>query len=382
MSKKKLIFVIPTIKHGGAELFLLRLCSLAQLEFEILLVVIGRREGLCAEFEKLQIRVQYLGFQKVIYFPFALFSLRKIIRQESPIIVQSFLYSADILSGLALLRMKVPLKIWSLRGTDLASKTKSYKLGIQKTAAMLSTRFPDVIISCSDQATKFHSELGYPSEKIITIGNFVSRWTQNLDSRSIFLQESHPKHFTIGLAARYDLGKGHHALISTAIEFLRRNPNLTLTVSFAGKGCEPGGRLFIDLQQNFDFIEFLNLDRLRIRTAGLLTGGDLAQWFQNLDLYFMSSDSVEGFPNSLAEAVAIGLPSLATPVGAAVNFLSSDRVSKSTSIKDMTDLLQHFYNLSRLDKQDVTTHLKVQILQKYDEKKILSMYTSVWANYR
>jgi glycosyltransferase involved in cell wall biosynthesis len=379
LPKKKIIFVIPTIKHGGAELFLLRLCALVQFEFEVFLVVIGKREGLHTDFEKLQITVHYLGFQNVIFFPFAFFRLRKIIRQESPSIVQSFLYSADILSSLALLNLGVPLKIWSLRGTELASNTKRYKIGIQKIAAGISTRFPDVIISCSDQVTEFHARLGYPLKKIITIGNFVSKWTQNLESRSVFLQDAHPKRFTVGLAARYDLGKGHQALINTVVEFLRRNPDLKMTVCFAGKGCDTDGRLSIDIKQNHDLRELLIQKRLKIVTSGLLTGKDLADWYQNLDLYFMASDSVEGFPNSLAEAVAIGLPSLATPVGAAMDFLSIDRIANSPSVKDMTDLLQHFYDLSLIDKRDVTMHLKNQILNKYDEKKILSKYTSVWA---
>lgn len=380
MPKQKIIFVVPTIKHGGAELFLLRLCSLAQVKFDITVVVIGRREGLYADFENLQLRMHYLGYQNIFFLPFALFHLRRLIRKESPAVIQSFLYSADIVSGIASLNLEVPLRIWSLRGTELAPDTRSYKLGIQQFAAQLSNHLPDVIISCSDQATKFHSKLGYPPEKIITIGNFVSGWTQNLDSKSIFLNEAHPVHFTIGLAARYDLGKGHHSLVAAVIEFLRNNPRLRITLSFAGKGCETGGRLFCDLQRNEGLTQLADLGRVQIMTVGLLMEEEISQWFQNLDLYFMASDSLEGFPNSLAEAVAIGLPSIATPVGAAVDFLSEDRIADSPSPKAMSDLLQKFYELSLLEKQDVTLKLRTQISQRYEDNKILSLYTSVWVN--
>jgi glycosyltransferase involved in cell wall biosynthesis len=380
LKKKKIFFVVPTIKHGGAELFLLRLCSIAQVKFDITVVVIGQREGLYADFENLQIRMHYLGYQSVFLFPFALFRLRRLIRKESPAVIQSFLYSADIVSGLASLSLEVPLRIWSLRGTELASDTRSYKIGIQKFAAKLSDHLPDVIISCSDQVTKFHSSLGYPPEKIITIGNFVSRWTQNLDSNSVFLNEAHPEHFTIGLAARYDLGKGHHSLADAVIEFLRNNPSVSITLSFAGKGCETEGRLYCDLQKNESLTQLTNLGRVQVETVGLLMNEEISQWFQKLDLYFMASDSLEGFPNSLAEAVAIGLPSVATPVGAAVDFLSKDRIADSPSPNAMSDLLQNFYELNLFEKQNVTLQLRSQILQRFAENKILSLYTSVWIN--
>ena len=375
--KRKLLFIIPTIKHGGAELFLLRLCSMAQRDYEIVLVVIGEREGLFREFESLDIKVHYMCFKSVIYFPIAVFKLRGLLKKERPEIVQSFLYLADVLSAIATLQLQIRRRVWSLRGTDLASGTSFHKKAIQRIAAFLSRFVPDVIISCSNQVHAFHTSIGYPPSKMVTIGNFVSSWALQANSKSIFLKNPAPIHFVIGLAARYELGKGHHALLDTSLSFLRQNPGLSITLTFAGKGCDPGGRL----SKEFNKIllnESSHFQRLNIVTAGLLNGPDLANWFQSLDLYFMASDSLEGFPNSLAEAVSIGLPSLGNPVGASRDFLSQARVSHGNSSSSMTELLDRFYREDLNSKRKLTSLARERILSEYQETKILSAYVQIW----
>lgn len=372
------MFVIPTIRYGGAELFLLRLCALARQNYEISLVVIGNREGLCKEFEALDIKIHYLGFKSVIYFPLAYLKLRREIKREFPDIIQSFLYQADILSGLASAGQRIKLRIWSLRGAALAAGTSYHKLFIQRVATVLAAKIPNLIIACSNEVRDFHIQLGYPDRKIITIGNFVSSWTHQVKSKSIFLTEYQPTHFKIGLAARYDLGKGHRALLLAVLDFLRKNPNVSITLCFAGKGCNTGGRLSVDFHPILNQTSFIETNRLRIITSGLLSGVDLVNWFQNLDLYFMASDSLEGFPNSLAEAITIGLPSLATPIGAAREFLSGDRLSEKATFTSMSELLGRFYGEDVDNKQEVTKCLKEKMLVTYQDDKILAAYNSVW----
>ncbi len=372
------MFVIPTIRYGGAELFLFRLCQLIGLNYEITLVVIGNREGLFQDFEELEIDVFYLGFEKVLYFPAACLTLRRLIKRESPDIIQSFLYQADILSGLASIGLKIKLKIWSLRGTSLAQGTNYYKLLIQRVAAVLSSKIPNLVIACSKEVSDFHLGIGYPSNKMLIIGNFISNWAREARSESIFLTEGQPSHFKIGLAARYDLGKGHQALLIAVLDFLEKNPDISISLSFAGKGCDNGGRLSADLYPILNRYSNIKSDRLVVVTSGLLSGLSLVKWFQDLDLYFMASDSLEGFPNSLAEAIAIGLPSLATPIGAANDFLPSERLTENTTSKSMSELLERFYLEELHNKNKVTKKLREKMLVDYREDRILASYNTAW----
>jgi glycosyltransferase involved in cell wall biosynthesis len=109
-----------------------------------------------------------------------------------------------------------------------------------------------------------------------------------------------------------------------------------------------------------------------------LNGINLVNWFQDLDLYFMSSDSLEGFPNSLAEAVTIGLPSLANPVGAAKDLVVAGRISRDCTSTSMTELLEQFYREDLATKQQTTFHSMNEILSKYQDVKVWNAYKSVW----
>jgi glycosyltransferase involved in cell wall biosynthesis len=149
-------------------------------------------------------------------------------------------------------------------------------------------------------------------------------------------------------------------------------------LSFSGKGCESGGRLSSDLVQTLENEALFQNGRLKLVTVGLLNGINLVNWFQTLDLYFMSSDSLEGFPNSLAEAVTIGLPSLANPVGAAKDLVVADRISQDCTISSMTELLEQFYREDLDAKQQTTLNSKNELLSKYQDIKILNSYKSVW----
>ncbi len=378
MERQKLVFIIPTIRHGGAELFLLRLSALAQHKYEIHLVVIGGREGLFLEFEQLEIKIYYLGFEKVSRFPLALIQLKRVLKKVQPDVMQSFLYLADILSGLASYGLKIRLRVWSLRGTDLASGTTNYKLVIQRVAAKLSKRIPNLIISCSNQVSDFHVKLGYPKSKVFTIGNFVSGWALHAKSDSLFLSVARPMKFKIGIAARYELGKGHLALLEAVLIFLENNPLVTVDLCFSGKGCESEGRLSRDFTKILSDNTFFKNGRLNLLTSGLLSGSDLVDWFCNLDVYFMASDSLEGFPNSLAEAVSIGLPALATPVGAAVDFLPKERISFDSTSISMAALLERFCQEDLESRKSITSELRDDMLLTYNESEVFSAYESAW----
>ena len=219
--------------------------------------------------------------------------------------------------------------------------------------------------------------MGYPANRMLVVGNFLARWAREVESESIFLRESRPTHFKIGLAARYELGKGHEALLMAVLEFLKKNPTISITLCFAGKGCDNSGRLSDALHPILIRPSNIESNKLTIITSGLLSGSSLVNWFQGLDLYFMASDS-EGFPNSLAEAIAIGLPSLATPIGAVKEFLSSERLSESATSKAMSELLERFYEEEIHSKQKVTKELRERMLNTYREEKILAAYNSAW----
>jgi glycosyltransferase involved in cell wall biosynthesis len=375
---KKILFLIPTIRFGGAELFLLRLISKIHHEYDIVLVVIGEREGLFSEFERLGIRVIYLNYEKIFAFPLAVISFRRILKVEKPDVLHSFLYLADVLAGISSIMLSINVKVWSTRGTNLAKGTKKHKLLVQRFAAFLSDYLPDKIVACSSQVGDFHVGIGYPSNKISVIGNFLPEWTLDTESNSIFLTDSKPLVFSIGLAARYDIGKGHLALVECVTDFLKRHNHIQIVLKFAGKGCGDSGNLSDDLNLVSKIGDLRSKGNLKIETSGLLSGSDLSEWYRNLDLYFMASDSLEGFPNSLAEAVAIGLPAISTPVGSASDFLPSFRIAKDSTTLGMLEVLENFLSETLVGKVEISTQSQIRLLSEFSEFNVIGAYREIW----
>ena len=380
LKQKKILFLIPTLRFGGAELFLLRLLEKVCNEYDIVLVVIGAREGLFNEFEELNIRVIYLDYENILAFPVALFSFRRILKNERPEILQSFLYLADILAGVSAYKIGTPLKIWSLRGTNLAAGTRMHKKIIQKLAAFFSNYFPNRIIACSSQVYNFHVERGYPKENMTIIGNFLPNWTIGAKSHSRFLIEEKPVTFSIGLAARYDIGKGHLDLVRCVAAFLKSNKEFQITLRFAGKGCGESGGLMSDIKNLPVTRDLFLTGSLKIEGSGLLSGINLSRWFEELDLYFMSSNSLEGFPNSLAEAVSIGLPAISTPIGSASDFLPNFRLAENSSSEGMLEIFEKFLAESLFERKKVSKDCKNQIISEFTDNKIVESYKSIWRN--
>lgn len=375
---KKLLFVIPTLRYGGAELFLLRICSQVQSNYSVKVVVLGKREGLATDFESLNIEVFYLGFENVTSFFHALVELRLIFARIKPDIIHSFLYVADIISGLASVGLNTPRIIWSLRGTNLPKGSSFRKHLVLLIAAFLSRFIPHAIVACSEQAREFHTKLGYPYKKIVCIGNTLPPWVSYTQSRSILLRENRPESLIFGLAARFDLGKGHVALAHSIAMFLQENPQIEITLKFAGKGCLPESLLEKELMRNGDIAVKVQEESLKIDYCGLVPVGQMAQWFSSLDVYFMASNSVEGFPNSLAEAVSVGVPSLANPIGASIDFLPKTQISRTAAVIDMKNNIDHLCRIPSTQRKMVATQCRNSMLLKYSDRNVLREYFKVW----
>ena len=375
---KKIVFIIPSVRHGGAELFLLRLCLSISERYAIRVIVIGKREGLYKKFEEINLKMYYLNIEKKYLFLKAIIQIRNIFVHEKPDVIHSFLYISDVISGIASLGLRIKVRVWSLRGTKLSNGTHLHKFLIQGFAALLARLIPDIIIACSKQALDFHVKIGYPRKKIKVIWNFLPSWVYEVSSTSIFLTTQNPHKFKIGLAARYEEGKGHLALIDCTLKFLENNSNVNLIVKFAGKNCGPGGKLSSDVLENSYLQELIKKKRLSIEFSGLIDGANLKNWYRDIDLYFMASSALEAFPNSLAEAVAIGVPALANPVGAASDFLPKTRISSNKSSAEMYLLLNRFYAESVSNRTKISQNYRKRIIQSCKNDLIISKYLETW----
>ncbi|MEW6556609.1 MAG: glycosyltransferase [Elusimicrobiota bacterium] len=278
MDKIKILHLITSLNIGGTEKFLLAVLKNLQDKYNFTVGYLKERGAITEEIEKLNISVLKFNF----------FSLVKYLKKNKPQIIHTHLYRANILGRLAGKITGVPTIISSQRSID--GWKKFYHIWIDKWTA----NFCNLIIANS------------------------------LASKNI-------------LITRENIPTDKTTVVYNGIVFpstVNRQPSTTFTVAYIGRlHNEKGVYLIPEIakivcQQN-DRIKFLiygdgperqNLE-LRIKNLQLETRVEFLGWQTNLNEIYSSIDILllpseeESFPQSALEAMAYGIPVIASDVG-------------------------------------------------------------------
>ncbi|WP_183956695.1 glycosyltransferase family 4 protein [Salinibacter ruber] len=223
-----------------------------------------------------------------------------------PHLVQTWLYHADLLGGLVG-RMQGRPVIWSIHWEHPLGKTlkRSTRL-VTRLNAWGSSWIPDHIISCSKTAADAHVRFGYPEEKMSVIPNGfeLDQFRPDSQCRTEVRDELGiaSKAPVVGMVARYHPQKDHENFLRAAVLAQQRIPSLHFVL--AGTDVRPEVDLFREYQHQF---EPGTLHLLGHRN-------DVPRLMPMLDVASLSSNS-EAFPMVLGEAMASGVPCVATDVG-------------------------------------------------------------------
>ena len=236
--------------------------------------------------------------------------LAGLIRSRRPAVVQSWLYHADLLATLALAlsgRRRVTRLVWGVRCANM--DMRRYSLGtrcVLKLLSLLSSRI-DLVLCNSDSGRAVHERLGYrPSRwRVIPNGVDVDRFRPRPGERAAIRAELglDDLSFAVGMCARVDPMKDHDNFVKAAAAFARTAPEARFILA-GGRTDEPGSALDRAITVSGIAGRFVRLGQRQ----------DIDRIHAALDVATLSSAS-EGFPNVLAEAMACGVPCVATDVG-------------------------------------------------------------------
>lgn len=112
--------------------------------------------------------------------------------------------------------------------------------------------------------------------------------------------------------------KGFHVLIDALSRVLRMHPDVHAVI------VGGPGRHGLDYTREIETRIAVSRLHDRVHLAGSQPHRDLAQWYSAADLFALLS-SREGSPNVLLEALACGVPAVATPVGGIPEELADER---------------------------------------------------------
>lgn len=304
----KVLHLIAGLGAGGAEMMLHKLLSqMDATDFHNEVISLTDCGPISRNIEALGIAVSALEMPRGMPSPQAVFALKRRICQVQPNVIQTWMYHADLLGGIAARLAGVPV-VWNIRNASLERyAVKRSTLWTAKMCARLSRRLPARIICCSEFAAREHIAYGYAAGKIVVIPNGFSLEAYHPDAaaRSDVRQElSIPEDAPlIGLVARFDPAKDHPNFIRAAGLIQKSHPNTHYLL--CGKEVVPenvGLKVEIEAAGISNNCHLLGLRR------------DVPRLTAALEIAVSSSAS-EAFPNAIGEAMACGVPCAVTDVG-------------------------------------------------------------------
>lgn len=305
----RITHIITGLSTGGAETMLYKL--LAGLRDAASGWQVISLSGIGAVGERIQelgVRVEALGMKPGRPDGAALLRLARRLRAARPHAVQTWMYHADLVGGLAARLASIPV-VWGIRNSTLDARySKRSTIWTVKLCARLSGWLPARIISCSEVARQVHIGLGYTAHQISVIPNgFDTRLFRPDASAGAALRAGlglPPETYLIGLVARFDPQKDHPSFIQAAARLHTHLPEAHFIL--AGDGIT---------WQNNELSGWIENAGLRNCFHLLGRREDMPRLTAALDIASSSSAYGEAFSNALGEAMACGVPCVATDVG-------------------------------------------------------------------
>jgi glycosyltransferase involved in cell wall biosynthesis len=305
----RLTHIITGLSAGGAENMLYRLLSRLDSRAFASEVISLKREGPVADkIRSLGIPLKTLNWRSGRADPLAWLRLWRWLRSGRPDVVQTWMYHADLIGGLAAKAAGRAPVVWNVRQTNLdPAFNKRSTLWTARFCASLSSRLPSAIVCNSEAAKAAHVGFGYSAGRFIVIPNGfdLSLLRPDPEARLSVRREIglEPSALLVGLVARFDPVKGHRVFLRAAGLLLKRHPAVNFLL--CGEGID---------MTNPSIVQWMEEAGVAGRCRLLGRREDLPRIQAALDLA-VSASSGESFPNVIGEAMACGVPCAVTDVG-------------------------------------------------------------------
>lgn len=303
-----LLHIITGLQTGGAERALYALLSGGLAErFDCAVLSLSGDGKMGAPIRTLGVPVHTLDMRAGVPGPEALLRLRRHVRQLRPDAIQGWMYHGNLAASLAAcLAPNRTALAWNVRQClyDVCHE-KPLTRQVIRANRMLSRR-PDAIIYNSRLSREQHELFGFAADRGVVIPNGFDLTRLRPDSgcgaavrREFGLNTEVP---VVGHVARFNPMKDHAGFLRAAVAVARHVPRARFLLVGREVGPENpalAGIIPADLMPRFIF-------------SG--ERRDVSRLMQAMDVLCSSSWS-EAFPNVLGEAMACGVPCVATDVG-------------------------------------------------------------------
>jgi glycosyltransferase involved in cell wall biosynthesis len=305
----KIVHLITDLDTGGAEMMLSKLLSaMDRRRFPSTVVSLLEPGPIAPRIRDLGIPVHTLGMSRGRPSARGLVRLRRLLAEERPAVLQTWMYHANLLGLVAGWASPVGHTVWNIRSASLNLRGYSRSTPWAIRAGAVLSRSPSAVVINSAVGQGGHAALGYRPRRwaVIPNGFDLERFGPDPSARRSLRQELGVPGDAplIGLAGRHHPMKDHATFFRAAVLLLKRHPQVHFVV--AGRDIVPGNPALSGLMEGPTATASVHL--LGERT-------DMPRIMAGLDVFTSSSAYGEGFPNVVGEAMACGVPCVVTDVG-------------------------------------------------------------------
>jgi glycosyltransferase involved in cell wall biosynthesis len=313
------VHLITGLVRGGAETTLARLVTRMDPErFHNVVISMRPSSELFEELAGQGVEMHSLGMRHWCESIPALPKLRALIAETRPQVLQTWLYHADLFGTLAAAGAGTQL-VWNLRNSEMggADGKRMHRVLVSVLARL--SRQPAAVIANSHAAERAHSAAGYRPKRWVHVPNGYDtdefRPCRNA-GRHLRAELELPRNtLLIGHFARFDPMKDHGTFFAAAGAVAKANPRTAFVMGGCGITSE-----------NAAIQRTIAENGLAGRVHLLGERKDMPQLLAGLDMLALSSTYGESFPNVVAEAMACGVPVVATDVGDTARMLKASGV--------------------------------------------------------
>lgn len=373
----KIVHLITGLGMGGAEKQLFQLVTYSDpLRFKHIIIsmmdkgVLGDKmieKGITVHtLNMVRGRVSIMGFLRLI----------KILKKERPQILQTWLYHADLLGLLVGKIFNIPKIVWNIRCSNMDTQHYAWLTSLVIKLCAVCSRFPNKLVVNSNAGKEAHERLGYDANKWINIPNgFMTEHLRpdptmrNLLRKELNLSE---EDILIGMIARFDPMKDHISFLRAAKKLSSSDSNDNHKIHFILIGTN------VD-NHNVQLIS--EIKKLGLQDSVHLLGkkDNVVEYLNALDIKVLSSAYGEGFPNVLGEAMACGVPCVATDVGdSAIIIGETGKIVPPNDSNQLAVAITELLKLGKEKRQALGVLARERIVQRYHIQTLINQYDSLY----
>lgn len=368
----KVVHIITGLGVGGAEMMLHKLLTTmdrSQFEPVVISLLAGGECRTLIEAEGID--VYDLDMKAGIPSAGTVQKMRQLAKQLQPDLVQGWMYHGNVMATLFVKFVTGdPKLLWNIRHSvaDLSQEKKGTRIVI-RLGALGSTR-PDRIIYNSAISQEQHALLGYARGKaeMIPNGFDMDRFGPSPKAAARLRAELGlaADAVLVGVVARRHPVKGHENFLKAAA--LLRAADRRCHFVLAGLGVTDED-LVLRKMSSGDLAGFVHLLGQR---------DDMPSFLAALDVLCVPSFG-EGFPNVLGEAMACGVPCVATDVGECrIIIADTGRVVPPGDPAALSRALEELLLLEPAARSKLGRRGRIRIKENYSLEKIAARYADLY----